>query len=91
MTFYRADLPGGVTAIFCGGRKPKLPAICLFCPRESVKLCDFPVRRHGRRATCDVPLCDVHATNFGNTDLCPSHATEWRAKFRPDFGKGDAA
>lgn len=71
---------GSTIAIICGGRRgqPHRPA-CKCCPRESTKLCDFPVVRNGRRATCDVPICDDHATSIGpDRDLCPWHAKQWK-------------
>jgi hypothetical protein len=37
-------------------------------------LCDYPVLRHGKVATCDVRLCRRHARRTGaNTDYCPEH------------------
>lgn len=46
------------------------------CCRASGKLCDAPVGQDlgGARLTCDMPLCEHHATPGGKgLDYCPRH------------------
>ena len=43
------------------------------CAAISTRLCDAPVGD----ATCDMPICDEHATSAGpDRDLCPNHARQ---------------
>lgn len=56
-------------AILCTGNPRRRR--CRFCASWSTKLCDWPIRL-GK--TCDVPICDEHATPVGeNLDYCPTH------------------
>lgn len=62
----------GATAIVCTRGKKTKVAPCGFCKESHTKLCDYPMR-HG---TCDLKMCDVHATNVGpDQDYCPTHKT----------------
>ena len=46
-------------------------------------LCDFPV---GEGKTCDMPLCEGHATEVApNVHYCPGHMVLWQ-KFRDASG-----
>lgn len=69
------DENGKVIAIVCSRTRPsrkkcKVPG----CDRLATKLCDFPVKKK-RSKTCDMPLCEAHATSVGDDlDHCPAHA-----------------
>lgn len=69
-------VPGG-TAILCGKRRHK-PEPCVWCRQPSTKQCDFrlsPQNQVTHIRTCDVYICDKHATSVGlNLDYCPTHA-----------------
>jgi hypothetical protein len=68
----------GATVITCvrGGRR--IPCGVEGCPRERVRLCDFPTApvAFGEPAkTCDMALCAAHATRVSrDQDYCPDHA-----------------
>ena len=67
------DLPGGGYAIICGRGSNQQP--CVTCGRPHKILCDFPVKRDGKDATCDRPCCRQHAVAVGkNVDYCLAHA-----------------
>lgn len=58
----------------CGGRRLLRPLACLWCSYPHTKLCDFPVKRNGKWASCDHRICDSHATTIRpNVDYCPDH------------------
>ena len=64
-------LPGGGSALVrMSSRRPQR---CWFCEKRSALLCDFPVARDGRAATCDKPLCEKCAVKNGKLDFCPNH------------------
>jgi hypothetical protein len=48
------------------------------CGRMSDKVCDAPAGQDlaGKPLTCDMPLCEKHATHVDgqNVDYCPRHA-----------------
>ncbi|MBP2638291.1 MAG: hypothetical protein H6Q72_4198 [Firmicutes bacterium] len=55
---------------------------CSFCKRnKATLLCDYPVGewisphmvlKHGKKVTCDRPICESCATHLGyETDFCP--------------------
>lgn len=70
-------MPGGGTAIVCGGRRRHKHCKC---GRKATLLCDWKVK--GKRSgTCDAPLC-VRCTHSPapEKDLCPQHAAEWKAR-----------
>lgn len=53
------------------------PKLGEHCGRMGGTLCDAPVGESlaGKRLTCDMPLCDHHATHVEGKDLdyCPRH------------------
>ncbi len=59
-------------ALVCGGRRAKR---CTYCNRPAPFLCDFPVIRKGRKATCDAALCEACAQKGDNPDydFCRPH------------------
>ena len=90
MPFYRT--PGGTSTMHLnfGGRRGPLPcaapalendnrAISAKCLRPSRVLCDAAVGTDlaGKPLTCDMPLCEHHAThvNGSDVDYCPRHAS----------------
>ncbi len=83
MTCEWLRLPGGGTAIVkYAGRRAQTCA----CGKPSTRLCDWKLRPEEQRrrlksVTCDRPLCDscTHSP-APDKDLCPSHATLWRAR-----------
>jgi hypothetical protein len=68
----------GTTTITCTRGRRRVPCGVEGCPRDRTRLCDFPVApvTFGERVqTCDLPLCDVHATRVSrDQDHCPAHA-----------------
>lgn len=62
-------------------RAPRLPGddpvFGEACGRMSSKLCDGPAGKDlaGKALTCDMPLCEKHATHVEGQDLdyCPRH------------------
>lgn len=65
-----------VTAIVCGTRGSR-PIRCQHegCGKPGRKLCDWKV---GEGKTCDMQLCDAHATQPARgKDLCPVHSRMW--------------
>ena len=79
---------GGGFAIICSrGRSGKR---CAHCGAAAALLCDFPVERVGKRATCDAPLCARCTTKIaGDGDLCRPHARLWDKELgRPTVGPG---
>lgn len=56
------------------------------CCRPSSKLCDAEVGTtlRGDHLTCDMPLCDQHATSVGpDRDYCPRHIRTPRSAGAP--------
>jgi hypothetical protein len=74
VTCHHIPLPGGGYAIACG------PTQRCKCGRRATLLCDWkmPNKKSG---TCDAPLC-AKCTHVPapDKDLCPKHATEWKAR-----------
>lgn len=65
--------------ILCGDFGPH----CSVCASVGDILCDFPV---GEGKTCDMPLCDGHATEVApNVHYCPGHMVLWQ-EFRDAGG-----
>lgn len=67
----------GMRGFLCtSGRHPP----CTRCGKPAQLLCDWkiPERKSG---TCDAPICArcTHKPAEGK-DLCPAHATEWKAR-----------
>jgi len=64
----------GVRVIACS--RGRSAARCTSCKtRPASKLCDYPVKRDGKEATCDRALCTRCAVRSGvNHDNCPPHA-----------------
>jgi hypothetical protein len=59
-------------AIVCG---PRLRCATTACRGDGSLLCDFPVKRRGRDATCNRRVCRRCAAHVGdNLDFCPPHA-----------------
>jgi hypothetical protein len=59
--------------VFCTrGRRAKP---CVYCGAASSRLCDFPVIRKGKKATCDAALCDRCAQHgvSADVDFCRPH------------------
>lgn len=70
----RVELENGITAIVCRGHRRTKP--CVTCGKPGTKLCDYPVRRKGKDATCDRAMCSQHATADGpDLDYCLAHAS----------------
>ena len=65
----------GIFAIACGPRERRKPCGTPGCGRTMVALCDYPVTRKGKEATCDAKLCDRcrQPQENSDTDYCPSH------------------
>lgn len=75
-----------INAIVCmRGRRPKFCSVG-FCNKPSVALCDYPVERKGKRATCDSPMCEQHrhpVPGQPDTDWCEGHYhldKKWKAE-----------
>ena len=71
------DDSGQVTAIACG----RGPTRCKTCGKPSVALCDYPVIRNNRPATCDERMCQIHrhpVAGATDKDYCPTHHEEDR-------------
>lgn len=68
-------IDGKFVGVMCGNF-PK-PKACIYCGKESTKLCDFPVGRTkaGKKKTCDLPLCDTCALKgvSADVDFCKPH------------------
>lgn len=90
MPWYRTDDGNGVMHLCVRGRNGA-PAACRAprlegdnhahgeeCGRMGGKLCDAPAGKDlgGKPLTCDMPLCEKHATHVDGKDLdyCPRHA-----------------
>jgi len=71
-------MPDGSTAIVCSrGRSSGTP--CYVCGRPSSYLCDYPVTRGGKPATCDKPMCARCRNNVGpDRDYCNAHFRLWK-------------
>jgi hypothetical protein len=66
---------GGLATFICGGRGRARRCSVPDCKQPQAALCDAPVERAGRRATCDASMCAGHRTRVGpNRDRCPAHA-----------------
>ena len=66
------DKDGNMAMIICsrGGRRHS----CETCGRPATVLCDYPVIRNGKAATCDRWCCRPHAFTVGeNLDYCMPH------------------
>lgn len=60
----------GTVAIVCGSHSRG----CKYCGQRWEKLCDYPVIRKGKPATCDIPMCGKCAVNVGrDKDYCRPH------------------
>lgn len=69
------DLGNGVTAIACYRKRRISPCAIPGCATPHAKLCDHPVLRKGKHATCDMKICDRHAKEIGpDRHYCPGHA-----------------
>lgn len=69
-------LPGGGSAIVCGGRRSQR---CR-CGRTATLLCDWKLAGDPHGRTCDAPLCDRCTTSPApEKDLCPKHAAAFEA------------
>lgn len=44
------------------------------CGTRAVYVCEYPVMRDGKPATCDRPLCERHTTVIDNKKHCAVHA-----------------
>lgn len=68
------ELPGGGTAIVCGGGRGKK---CK-CGRRATLECDWKVPKR-RSGTCDAPICARCATSPApGKDLCVEHAEAFK-------------
>ena len=68
------------------GRRRQLCSVPL-CGKLSVALCDYPVERKGKKATCDSPMCAMHrhpVPGQADTDWCEGHwQHEQRKTWKP--------
>lgn len=65
-------IPGGYA---CSRGRRRKPCKVVGCTSDASKLCDYPVTRAGKAATCDFDMCARHATKVGpDRDYCPPHA-----------------
>lgn len=73
MPIYK-DPDGKFTAIICTrGRKQN--KACVTCGKPGGFLCDYPVLRNGKAATCDRACCADHKVHVGkDADYCLAHA-----------------
>ena len=82
MPCQHVSLPGGGSAIVCGGTKRQRCA----CGAPATLLCDWKVQGN-RSGTCDRPICgDCSISPAPEKDLCPEHAArfvEWQTVRRP--------
>ena len=54
---------------------------CSHCGHLGSYLCDFPVTRNHKPATCDKALCGKCRTNIRDgVDLCPMHARVYESR-----------
>lgn len=68
------NLGGGLSAIVCTGRGPRIKH-CTACDRIAPYLCDWKV---GHNKTCDLPICKIHAEQVAqDKHLCPKHSKAW--------------
>lgn len=59
-------------AIVCG---PRLRCATAGCRGNGLLLCDYPVKRRGRDATCNRRICRGCAVSIGkDCDYCPPHS-----------------
>lgn len=69
----RVTLPGGISAIVCGGHRRRRK--CHYCSAPGTIECDAVLE--GGRKTCDRLCCRAHAKPVGeNKDLCRDCAIE---------------
>lgn len=78
------SIPGGGTAVVCSRGRRTLCATPM-CSRPSVSLCDYPVERNGKKATCDRHMCERHRhtiekTEADSIDWCEAH---WNSEQKP--------
>jgi hypothetical protein len=68
------DADGNVIGRACY-REKRLKCATTGCRGAGTILCDYPVTRRGRAATCSRRICGGCAKTIGNgLDLCPPHA-----------------
>jgi hypothetical protein len=84
------DANGKAIGIACGHtrhRNCSTPG----CRRHADKLCDFPVLRDDKAATCDRPVCGGCALRVGpDRDFCQPHAREAQAAANDTDGEGQS-
>ncbi len=72
----KVSSPGpGVTVFTCGRQPERAPCETANCGKPHEALCDYPVKRNGKPATCDRRLCSACRVRQGpDIDHCPAHA-----------------
>lgn len=66
----------GDNAVIVCSRGRRLLCSVPLCGKVSVALCDYPVERNGKPATCDSPMCTMHrrpVPDKPHEDWCESH------------------
>lgn len=61
-------LPGGGSAIVCSRGRRTQSCHIQGCRGTVVSLCDYPVERKGKKATCDAPMCSAHRHTVSKTE-----------------------
>jgi ribosomal protein L34E len=84
MTCRIVKIPGGVSVIACGPRRPKKnEPRCHRCNAPAPYLCDFVTGTEDRgiatiKKTCDRPMCDTCRVPIaGGKDVCRPHYQEF--------------
>lgn len=83
MTCDEVKLGDGFTAIVCTRGRRRRASTCSTpgCSKPAAVLCDHPVMRNGKEATCDRALCEGHAVAISSvSDYCEAHARHSRVR-----------
>ena len=64
-------MTGRVTSFVC---RPRATCETKWCAGHATHLCDYPVKRDGRRASCSRHVCGKCVQRLGGRDYCPPHA-----------------
>lgn len=75
MACERIPFGDGAITICSRGRRPRAPCGVPGCGVTYTRLCDYPVTRKGKSATCDAKLCDRHTHHYApDIDYCGPHS-----------------